>query len=48
VVKFVIVVAFLYSFANYQGWVYALTKPGRAFHDTAGFSLGAPKADPTK
>jgi hypothetical protein len=46
VVKFVIVVAFLYSFANYQGWVYALTKPGSAFHDTAGFSLGSPKAEP--
>ncbi len=45
-IKFVIVVAFLYSFANYQGWVYALTKPGSAFHDRAGFSLGAPKAEP--
>jgi len=46
ILKFVVVVCFLYSFLNYQGWVYALTKPGSAFHDAAGFSLGEPKAEP--
>lgn len=45
-IKFVVAVCFIYSFVNYQGWVYALTKPGSAFHDAAGFSLGAPKAEP--
>jgi hypothetical protein len=42
-VKFVVIVCFIYSFVNYQGWVYALTKPGSAFHDAAGFSLGESK-----
>ncbi len=46
-IKFAVIVCFLYSFVNHQGWVYALTKPGSAFHDAAGFSLGSPKAPPT-
>lgn len=43
--KLVVVVCFLYSFANHQGWVYALTKPGSAFYEKARFSLGQPKAE---
>lgn len=45
-IKFVVIVCFIYSFVNHQGWVYALTKPGSAFHDAAGFSLGTPKPEP--
>jgi hypothetical protein len=41
----VVIVCFLYSFANSQGWVHAATREGTWFHDTLGFSLGRPKAD---
>lgn len=38
--KFVIGLWFVLSFANSQGWIYSLTQPGTPFHKTAGFTLG--------
>lgn len=48
VLKFVVVVCFVYSFladANH-GWLYEWTKPGTAFHDRFGFYLGEQKMTP--
>lgn len=39
-IKFALVLAFLWSFCNTQGWIWSLTQPGSAFHDATGFSLG--------
>jgi len=38
-----VVIGFLVSFCNSQGWIYALTKPGTPFHDATGFTLGTRK-----
>jgi len=38
--KLVVVIWFAASLANSQGWIHALTKPGSAFHEAVGFSLG--------
>ena len=35
-----VVIAFIVSFCNSLGWIYALTKPGTPFHDATGFALG--------
>ena len=35
-----VVIGFVVSFSNSQGWVYALTKPGTPFHDATDFALG--------
>jgi hypothetical protein len=39
-IKLVVIVWFVLSFANSQGWIYGLTEPGSPFHEAAGFSLG--------
>ncbi|HZL99530.1 MAG TPA: hypothetical protein VFD43_04680, partial [Planctomycetota bacterium] len=39
-IQLVVAVWFVLSFCNSQGWIWALTQPGSAFHDAAGFSLG--------
>lgn len=46
ILKVVVVVWFVLSFANSQGWIHALTRPGSAFHEAAGFSLGDPAPEP--
>ncbi len=39
-IKIVVVVWFLLSFANSQGWIWSLTQPGSAFQEAVGVTLG--------
>ncbi len=40
VIQVAVLLCFLYSFANSQGWIHDLTREGTWFHDTLGFTLG--------
>jgi hypothetical protein len=44
----IVVLSFVYSFLadEHHGWLYSWTKPGSAFHNAVGFSLGSPYVSP--